>query len=89
MTKDELKEQFAIECTTLDEEGRTVVKGTPMDIINWIASKFHIPDINDTLLKGGCDLKATNLRFIGEYCDCEIGTCKEVVKKVQAYRNER
>ena len=44
MTREELEEQFAIECTTLDEEGYTVVKGTPMDIINWIADKFRLSD---------------------------------------------
>ena len=50
MTREELEEQFAIECTTLDEEGYTVVKGTPMDIINWIADKFRLSDV----IKSGC-----------------------------------
>jgi hypothetical protein len=49
MTREELEEQFAIECTTLDEEGYTVVKGTPMDIINWIADKFRLSDVMESV----------------------------------------
>ena len=51
MTREELEEQFSIECTTLDEEGYTVVKGTPMDIINWIADKFRLSDVIKSVCK--------------------------------------
>jgi len=37
MKTEELKDQFAAECTMLDENGYVVVKGTPGDIIGWIA----------------------------------------------------
>ena len=47
MTKEQLKEQFAVECTTLDKNGYTCVKGTPMDIIDWIANKFCLSDNKD------------------------------------------
>lgn len=40
MTKDKLKELFAVECTETDGKGVTVIKGTPMDIINWINDKL-------------------------------------------------
>ena len=40
MTEQELKEAFIIECTESDTSGNTFIKGTPTDIINWIADKF-------------------------------------------------
>lgn len=45
MNKNELIVQFGYECTELDRNGKTVVKGTPMDIINWIAEKFRLSDV--------------------------------------------
>jgi len=40
MTKEEIKQAFAIECTETNSKGVIVVKGTPMDIINWINDKL-------------------------------------------------
>ena len=47
MTKQKLEELFANECTTLDEKGHTVIKGTPMDIINWISDKLNISETTE------------------------------------------
>ena len=57
MTEDELKEQFSAECTELDSKGRILVKGTPMDIINWIADKFCLSDVSGSRLYAGGDLE--------------------------------
>ena len=49
MTREELEDQFANECTELDKKGYTVVKGTPMEIINWIAEKFCLSDVKKSV----------------------------------------
>ena len=49
MTKEELKDVFNTECTELDKKGNLVIKGSPADIINWIAGKFCNPANNNTL----------------------------------------
>lgn len=69
MTKEELKEQFAIECTETDLKGRTVVKGTPMDIINWIADKFCQLDVIKSVCEHQWRKDAGSFRCIkcGEY----------------------
>jgi len=47
MTKEELKDQFSVECTEIDKDGSLKVKGSPMDIINWIAEKFCLSDVSE------------------------------------------
>lgn len=31
----------------------------------------------------GCDLKATNLKFLGQFCNCIIGRCEEVEEQTR------
>ena len=43
MTKEELKEAFNASFTEPDKNGAAVIKGTPTEIIDWIADKFCGP----------------------------------------------
>lgn len=70
MTKEELKEQFSVECTEIDKKGRIVVKGTPMDIINWVADKFCLSHVSNSLCETKC--KTCGHAFTDDVCcaDC-------------------
>lgn len=57
MTKQELKEKFSVECTETDTTGRIVVKGTPMDIINWIVDNFCLAGITNNEVALFCSVK--------------------------------
>lgn len=72
MNKDELKDQFSTECTEINKKGITVVKGTPMDIIDWIANKFHL---QETINPTECINKNSGQKICFEVNKCE--KCKQ------------
>lgn len=71
MTKDKLKELFAVECTETDGKGVTVIKGTPMDIINWINDKLdqEIQRLKAELEKVKAELEKKINIPSDQYCD--------------------
>jgi len=86
MTKEELDKIFKTECTELDKNGNTIVKGTPTDVINWIAEKFCKPDSDNALPlfskaftgmrdKNGKPIHegdSVRLYYKGEYVICKV-----------------
>ncbi len=47
MTPEELRKAFTTDCTEFDKNSNSIVKGTPTDIINWIADKFCKPEVTN------------------------------------------
>jgi hypothetical protein len=81
MTKQELHHAFMSECTQPGTNGKLSVKGTPEDLINWIAEKFCISaypftqaltgmrDKNGKPIHEGDNVK---LYHKGEYVICKV-----------------
>jgi hypothetical protein len=82
MTKEELIKAFNKDCTEPDQNGNLVIKGTPADMINWIADKFcnnvappfskAFTGMNDKNGKPIHEGDKVRLYHKGEYIVCQV-----------------
>jgi hypothetical protein len=85
MTKQELEKAFIAECSQADKDAGLVVKGSPAEIVAWIADKFCKSDTNDKVLFSGAftgmkdkhgrpihEGDTVRLYYKGEYVECTV-----------------